>query len=221
MKSEISPSSCRSSTTQSRDREDRTLLKPLRRPDSMMTCITPPIYNRVSFQRDSQRATGQKEYLNSDHPNSDISGILECDVSVVRIINMSEWNKGMRNSSSVCLLIINTLLTAEEKRVVIYREVFLSPVWQWPCTTAVGHVLLNVSSGCSHPCLPTNVVPSHWPNYFSALDGHAHVLQWTDSWYDPSLLGRKSLFCRLAFSKGYRRYHGKYSILFYSTLTAL
>lgn len=127
MKSEISPSSCRSSTTQSRDSEDRTLLKPLRRPDSMMTCITPEIQPCV-FPKDSQRATGQKEYLHSDHLNSDISGILECDVSVVRIINMSEWNKGMRNSSSVCLLIINTLLTAEEKRVVIYREVFLSPV---------------------------------------------------------------------------------------------
>lgn len=41
---------------------------------------------------------------------------------------MSEWNKGLRNSSSVCLSIINTMPTAEEKRVVIYSEVFLSPV---------------------------------------------------------------------------------------------
>ncbi len=78
MKSEILPSSCRSRTTQSRDREDRTLLKPLRRPDFMMTFITPPIYNRVSFRWVSQSATGQKEYLHSDHPNSENAMFLLC-----------------------------------------------------------------------------------------------------------------------------------------------
>lgn len=134
----------------------------------------------------------------------------------------------MRNFSSACLLIINTLW---KKCIIICSELFLSPVRQWLCTTAVSYVLLEVSSSWTYWVCNSNrptfqrgdirVCPQTW----SRPIGRIILAHWKDTPTSCNrmivemthhLLDEKSILASSSLgSKGNRGCHGKFLCLFY------